>query len=84
MLVEYTHIIIHIPVNLFILSLAVAAEEHDEFSSMRIPRCADDVGVFDTVETVCASVLCLILLRVAVVAHDGSFVCTCAVVDFEI
>jgi len=69
---------------LSLVALAVAAEEYDEFSSMRIPRSADDVGAFDTVETVCASVLFLILLRVAVVAHDGSFVCTCAVVDFEI
>ena len=65
--------------------LAVATEEYDEFSSMRIPRCAEfAVGAFDSVETVCTSVLLLLLLRVAFVAHDGSFVCTCAVVDFEI
>ena len=65
--------------------LAVATEEYDEFSSMRIPRCAEfAVGAFDSVETVCTSVLLLLLLRVAFGTHDGSFVCTRAVVDCEI
>jgi len=84
----HIHIIIDVPDYLidylFILCLAFVAEEYDEFSSMRIPRSADDVGAFDTVETVCASVFSLVLLCVAVVAHDGSVVCTCGIVDSEI